>query len=148
MARTAQALMLACGDAQTRLKACRTASLKEDGEVQLSLLLYRGFWLVTPYQQIREMPRYLKALSHRLEKAPQDPLRDLKQFRDIQPFPERYWQAVKTSHGRLVPERDAFRWMLEEFRVSLFAQQLKTPYPVSAKRLEEAWGKGGYGKSP
>jgi ATP-dependent helicase HrpA len=148
MAKNAQALMLAYGDAQTRLKACRTASLKEDGEAQLSLLLYRGFWLVTPYQQIREMPRYLKALSHRLEKAPQDPLRDLKQFRDIKPFLDRYWQAVKTSHGRLVPERDVFRWMLEEFRVSLFAQQLKTPYPVSAKRLEEAWGKGGYGKSP
>jgi ATP-dependent helicase HrpA len=102
-------------------------------------MLYRGFWLVTPYQFIREMPRYLKALIHRLDKAPQDPLRDLKQFREVGPFQERYWQAVKTGRGRIVPERDAFRWILEEFRVSLFAQQLKTPYPVSAKRMEEAW---------
>jgi ATP-dependent helicase HrpA len=144
MAKTAQTLMLAYGDALVRLKACRIAAVKEDMQAQLGLMLYHGFLLVTPYQFIREMPRYLKALIHRLEKAPQDPLRDLKQFREAAPFLERYWQAVKTGHGRIVPERDAFRWMLEEFRVSLFAQQLKTPYPVSAKRMEEAW-KGGMG---
>jgi ATP-dependent helicase HrpA len=142
MAKTAQALLLAYADAQARLKTCRVGAVKDDVQAQLALMLYRGCWLVTPYQYIREMPRYLKALIHRLDKAPQDPLRDLKQFREVAPFLERYWQAVKTGHGRIVPERDAFRWMLEEFRVSLFAQQLKTPYPVSAKRLEEAW-KGG-----
>ena len=45
----------------------------------------------------------------------------------------------KAKKDIVIPERDAFRWMLEEFRVSLFAQQLKTPYPVSANRLEKAW---------
>jgi ATP-dependent helicase HrpA len=139
MAKTAQALMLAYGEAQARLKACRIAAVKDDVQVQLALMLYRGFWSVTPYQYIREMPRYLKALIHRLDKAPQDPLRDLRQFREVAPFQERYWQVVKTGHGRIVPERDGIRWMLEEFRVSLFAQMLKTAYPVSAKRMEEAW---------
>ena len=145
MAKTAQTLMLAYGEVQARLKACRIGAVKEDAESQLGSLLYRGFWLVTPYLHIREMPRYLKALVNRLEKAPQDPLRDLRQFREIQSFLERYWMAVKSSHGRIVPERDGFRWQLEEFRVSLFAQQLKTPCPVSARRMEEAWQRGGYG---
>ena len=146
MAKTAQTLLLAFGDAQARLKACRIETVRDDAQAQLALMLYRGCWLVTPYQHIREMPRYLKALIHRLDKAPQDPLRDLKQFKEVAPFLDRYWQTVKTGHGRVVPERDTFRWMLEEFRVSLFAQQLKTPYPVSAKRMEEAWVKSAYGK--
>lgn len=102
-------------------------------------MIYAGFWTTTPYAQIREMPRYLKAVLNRLEKSAQDPLRDLKQFKEIEPFRERYWKAVKAANGRIAPEQDVFRWQLEEFRVSLFAQQLKTPYPVSAKRLEEAW---------
>ncbi|MFI3137690.1 MAG: DUF3418 domain-containing protein, partial [Methylococcaceae bacterium] len=53
----------------------------------------------------------------------------------------RYWKQVsqKTKQAPMNPEQDAFRWMLEEFRVSLYAQQLKTPYPVSAQRLDKAW---------
>ena len=141
LAKTAQTLMQSCAEIQTRLKVCRTASLKADIQAQIGLMLYRGFWGRTPYRQIREIPRYLKAMLIRLEKAPLDPLRDLKQFKEIEPFLGRYWQAVQASHGRIVPERDPFRWMLEEFRVSLFAQALKTPYAVSAKRLEEAWNK-------
>ena len=143
MAKAAQTLMQSCAEIQTRLKGCRTASLKADIQAQMGLMLYRGFWVRTPYRQIREIPRYLKAMLIRLEKAPLDPLRDLKQFKEIEPFLDRYWQAVQASHGRIVPERDPFRWMLEEFRVSLFAQALKTPYAVSAKRLEEAWNKIG-----
>ena len=144
MAKTAQALMLAYSEAQVRLKVCRTATVKNDLEDQLSRMLYRGFWLVTPYLRIREMPRYLKALIHRLDKVQQDPLRDLKQFRELEPFLGSYWKAVKNGHGRVIPERDNLRWMLEEFRVSLFAQQLKTPYPVSAKRMAEACKEAGF----
>jgi ATP-dependent helicase HrpA len=50
-----------------------------------------------------------------------------------------YWDGVGRDKGAPDPERDDFRWALEEFRVSLFAQMLKTPYPVSAKRLQEMW---------
>jgi ATP-dependent helicase HrpA len=139
MARTAQALLQLYGEAQAKLKACRAGPARADMQEQLVLLIYAGFWITTPYRQIREMPRYLKAVLHRLEKSAQDPLRDLKQFSELEPFWSRYWKAVKGAPGRIGPERDGFRWQLEEFRVSLFAQSLKTPYPVSAKRLEESW---------
>ncbi|MDD1650494.1 MAG: DUF3418 domain-containing protein, partial [Methylococcaceae bacterium] len=143
LAKTAQTLMELYGEVRTRLKACRTAAVREDLEKQLALMIYRGFCATTPYLRIREMPRYLKAMLIRLEKAPQDPLRDLKQFKAIEPFLECYWTAVKATPTRLNPECNAFRWQLEEFRVSLFAQQLKTPHPVSAKRMEEAWKSAG-----
>jgi ATP-dependent helicase HrpA len=57
----------------------------------------------------------------------------------------RYWKDVekRVKNQTVLPEREAFRWHLEEFRVSLFAQQLKTPYPVSAKRLDKAWDERG-----
>ncbi len=139
MARTAQALLQLYGEAQAKLKACRAGPARADMQEQLALLIYAGFWITTPYRQIREMPRYLKAVLHRLEKSAQDPLRDLKQFSELEPFWSRYWKAVKGAPGRISPERDGFRWQLEEFRVSLFAQSLKTPYPISAKRLEESW---------
>lgn len=145
MAKTAQILMEGYGELRTRLKACRAAPVRDDVQSQLALLLYRGFWATTPYLHIREMPRYLKAMLIRLEKAPQDPLRDLRQQKDLQPFLDRYWKAVKGAPNRVNPERDPFRWMLEEFRVSLFAQQLKTPHPVSARRMEEAWKRVGAG---
>ncbi|MGZ8244751.1 ATP-dependent RNA helicase HrpA [Methylomagnum sp.] len=139
MAKTAQSLLTLYGEAQTKLKACRVAPAKADMQAQLALMIYAGFWTSTPYLQIREMPRYLKAVLNRLEKSAQDPLKDLKQFKEVEPFAEKYWKAVKAANGRIAPERDGFRWMMEEYRVLLFAQQLKTPYPVSAKRLEEAW---------
>jgi ATP-dependent helicase HrpA len=57
----------------------------------------------------------------------------------------RYWKDVekRAKNQTVLPEREAFRWHLEEFRVSLFAQQLKTTYPVSAKRLDKAWDERG-----
>jgi ATP-dependent helicase HrpA len=146
MAKTAQTLLLLYGEAQAKLKACRSAPAKADLQNQLALMIYAGFWTTTPYLQIKEMPRYLKAMLNRLDKSAQDPLKDLKQFKEIEPFLERYWKAVKAGSGRITPERDGFRWQLEEFRVSLFAQQLKTPYPVSAKRLEESWKQVGAGR--
>ncbi|BBA36635.1 ATP-dependent helicase HrpA [Methylocaldum marinum] len=139
MARTAQAVLQLYAEVQAKLKMRPTRPVKQNILEQLELLLYSGFWITTPYAQIREIPRYLKAMLHRIEKSDQDPQRDQKQFKEIELFWGRYWSAVKAARGRSVPERDAFRWKLEEFRVSLFAQQLKTPYPVSAKRLEEAW---------
>ena len=139
MAKTAQTLLQLYGEAQAKLKALRPAPAKADMQEQLALMVYAGFWVTTPYSRIREMPRYLKALLYRLDKSLQDPSRDLRQFKELEPFLVRYWKAVKAPNGKPSPERDVFRWHLEEFRVSLFAQTLKTAYPVSGKRLEEAW---------
>jgi ATP-dependent helicase HrpA len=111
--------------------------LAKDVNQQLDLLIYAGFIRHTPYQQLKALPRYLKAISYRLEKFDNNP----QKVNEINRYTLRYWNDIekKAKKETVLPEQEAFRWMLEEFRVSLFAQQLKTPYPVSAKRLETAW---------
>ena len=121
------------------LNAVARAETQQDVRSQLARLIYAGFVLTTPWSQLRELPRYLKAVQHRLAKAPQDPGRDLKLLRELAVVEEPYWRAVRAEQGHLVPERDSFRWLLEEYRVSLFAQQLKTAVAVSARRLSDAW---------
>ena len=106
---------------------------------QLQLLVYGGFIATTPYPALKQIPRYFKAMIYRLEKSAQDPHRDARLLGELTPFWKKYWDRVNTGKDKTTPERDDFRWMLEEFRVSLFAQPLKTLYPVSAKRLDSAW---------
>ena len=98
-----------------------------------------GFLLVTPWERLKEYPRYLQALEQRLEKLGRDPRRDAQLAAEIAPLEARYRARVKAERGLRPPGEDEFRWQLEEFRVSLFAQQLKTRAPVSARRLEDAW---------
>lgn len=109
----------------------------QDCQEQLQYLIFQGFVRYTAYEHLRQLERYLKALLYRLEKMQHDP----KKLQEIQRYSQRYWkyQAQEAKQNLINPEQDDFRWMLEEFRVSLFAQQLKTPYPVSAQRLEKAW---------
>ncbi len=112
-------------------------ALREDIENQLSLLLFSGFIRYTPLSQLQAMPRYLKAIDVRLDKqkaSPQD-------LQDLQRLTQRYWQHVEKQRKTTLttPEREVFRWSLEELRVSLFAQQLKTAFPVSVQRLEKLW---------
>lgn len=111
--------------------------MASDVKEQLSLLLYSGFLRHTPYPQLRQFPRYLQAVVYRLEKQKND----IRSLQELKKFWVRYWNDVKqrTKTEIVIPEQEAFRWSLEEFRVSLFAQQLKTAYPVSAKRLEKLW---------
>ncbi len=108
---------------------------------QLELLVYAGFIAATPYPALKQFPRYLKAMLYRLEKSAQDPGRDVRLAGELAPYWQKYWDRVKQGKDKTTPERDEFRWMLEEFRVSLFAQPLKTLYPISAKRLDEAWAR-------
>ncbi|MCK9606310.1 MAG: ATP-dependent RNA helicase HrpA [Methylomonas sp.] len=112
-------------------------ALKQDVENQLSLLLYSGFIRYTPLQQLQAMPRYLKAVAFRLDK--QKP--DSADVQGLQRLWQRYWRHVEKQQKTVqpMPEREAFRWSLEELRVSVFAQQLKTAYPVSVQRLEKQW---------
>ena len=118
----------------------KTVTLK-DLEEQLDRLTYGGFLQTTPFTRIKHIPRYLNAMQYRLEKALQAPSKDQQKYAELRPFWQRYWEIIDSEKTAfpVMPERDEFRWQLEEFRVSLFAQNLKTPYPVSAKRLEKAW---------
>jgi ATP-dependent helicase HrpA len=114
-------------------------SAAADIQAQLSWLVPAGFLLTTPWERLREFPRYLQAIEQRLEKLPVDVRRDAKLAAEIAPLEARYRGRVKAERGMKPPGRDEFRWLLEEFRVSLYAQQLKTRVPVSARRLEDAW---------
>jgi ATP-dependent helicase HrpA len=103
-------------------------------------LVYPGFFQATPWAQLAHLPRYLTALDHRLIKYPENPTRDARHSAVIESFWERYRERQEANRpGPPGATLEHFRWSLEELSVSLFAQELKTPYPVSAKRLEKAW---------
>jgi ATP-dependent helicase HrpA len=139
VSRAAQAALEALVAVRARLRATKLEAVRRDVEAQLARLVPADFIATTPWQRLREFPRYLKAALHRLEKSAQDPARDQKLALEVAALESRYWQAVVNEQGARPPAGDAFRWLLEEYRVSLFAQQLKTAVPVSAKRLAEAW---------
>ena len=109
---------------------------------RLQTLLAAGFATRTPWAQWPRLPIYLKAMTLRLEKYSSNPARDAAREADIQEL-EQMWQEKTDSLVKQgLPVSDdlaAFRWMIEELRVSLFAQELKTPYPVSVKRLLKEW---------
>jgi ATP-dependent helicase HrpA len=111
-----------------------------DIRAQLAWLVPAGFLLSTPWERLKEFPRYLQAIEQRLEKVNLNPKRDAQLAGEVAPLEARYRERVKAERGVLTPGEDDFRWLLEEFRVSLFAQQLGTRTRVSARRLEEAWG--------
>ncbi|HSQ05504.1 MAG TPA: DUF3418 domain-containing protein, partial [Burkholderiales bacterium] len=112
-----------------------------DIRAQLSRLLYPGFFADTPWEQLAHVPRYLKAMQLRLDKYGNDPERDAKHAQSIAELWKRYEERLEKQKkaGAADPRLDHFRWQLEELRVSLFAQELKTPAPVSYKRLEKMW---------
>jgi ATP-dependent helicase HrpA len=83
--------------------------------------------------------RYLKALVLRLEKIRSDPARDAAKLLELKPQEQRYWRLVAERKGVVDDRMLEFRWLLEELRVSFFAQELRTPQPVSVKRLDKAW---------
>ncbi|WP_241033533.1 DUF3418 domain-containing protein, partial [Neisseria mucosa] len=110
--------------------------------LRLQTLLAAGFATRTPWAQWPRLPIYLKAMTLRLEKYSGNPARDAAREADIQEL-EQMWQEKTdglVKQGQPVSDDlAAFRWMIEELRVSLFAQELKTPYPVSVKRLLKVW---------
>ena len=113
-----------------------------DIQDQLGRLVYPGFISATPTPWRDYLPRYLKAIELRLDKLRYAPDKDRQRMTIIAPL----WEAYKTAQAELgqrkQPASEAlqqFRWLLEELRVSLFAQELKTSQPVSAKRLDALW---------
>ncbi len=124
--------------ASTRGPLTRPAA---DIRAQLSRLVHPGFFSATPWERLAHLPRYLRAMEVRLDKYGNDPERDAKHTENIAQLTKRMDERVEKQRkaGVADPRLDEFRWHLEELRVSLFAQELKTPYPVSYKRLEKIW---------
>jgi ATP-dependent helicase HrpA len=112
-----------------------------DMRAQLKALLADGFVVNVPFERLKHVPRYLRAIGGRLDKLASNPERDANWQQQM----IRYAQMLATRleqdrlRGVREPKVEEFRWMLEELRVSLWAQQLKTPYPVSFKRLDKFW---------
>lgn len=110
-----------------------------DLQAQQSRLMGKWFLRDTPYQQLAHYPRYLKAAQVRIDKLRADPARDAKLMAEMAPLVAQYQRAAVALQGNADAQLEAFRWLLEELRVALFAQELRTPMPVSVKRLQKAW---------
>jgi ATP-dependent helicase HrpA len=111
-----------------------------DMQAQLQGLVHKRFVTDTEYSQLAHFPRYLKAINVRLEKLRADPARDAKSIAEWTGAASQFLRISKVQAGKNTdPRMTEFRWMLEELRVSLFAQELRTPMPVSAKRLQKVW---------
>lgn len=117
----------------------------DDVREQLDLLTGPGFLTATPWEWLRHYPRYLRAMRQRLESLPGGSLaRDQRAFyEELQPRWQSCFDRLRQHHETGVhdPELIQYRWMLEEFRVSLFAQKLGTSLSVSGKRLDQQWAK-------
>jgi ATP-dependent helicase HrpA len=112
-------------------------NVKVDVETQLQSLVNKHFVQNTPYIQLGHYVRYLKAIEVRIDKLRQNVARDEQAMRDWASIAAPWQRALKTRREDI--KMVEFRWLLEELRVSLFAQELRTPMPVSAKRLEKVW---------
>jgi ATP-dependent helicase HrpA len=110
---------------------------------QLAKLLCPGFIQNTPQDWFAQYPRYLKALLNRVQRHGAQPAKDQKNTETLETVAARLWQAQQSRPQLLAVCAEAlrYRWMLEEFRVSLFAQSLGTRQAISAKRLDEQWEK-------
>jgi ATP-dependent helicase HrpA len=113
----------------------------KDEQAHLARLICPGFIRDTPWERWQHLPRYLKAMLRRFDKLPAAGDRDARHTAIIQGLEQRCQERLARHRkaGIVDPQLAEFRWHLEELRVSLFAQELKTPYPVSAKRLEKLW---------
>ncbi|WP_095505438.1 ATP-dependent RNA helicase HrpA [Paraferrimonas sedimenticola] len=111
-----------------------------DIQAQHDALVYKGFVAEAGYQRLDDLIRYMSAIDKRLEKIKIDPVRDRNHALKIQKVSDAYQGALaKLPKGQAVPEElTEVRWMIEEYRVSCFAQNLGTKYPISDKRIMQA----------
>jgi ATP-dependent helicase HrpA len=121
------------------------ARFATDLRAQRDALVHPGFFGATPWTSLQHLPRYLKALGRRLAKYLEQPERDQRHAQHVAELWRRYRERLErnAATGRREPALVQYRWLLEELNVSLFAQDLKTPFPVSYKRLEKAWAELG-----
>ena len=140
VARGASAVLEEHAAVLRKLKDARvTKEIHDDITAQLSRLVPRRFVAATPAAQFGHLPRYLRAITMRLDKWRSDPVRDAQRLAELRPLEQRYLRYQAQRQGVADVRLEDYRWLLEELRVSLFAQELRTPQPVSAKRLDKLW---------
>jgi ATP-dependent helicase HrpA len=140
VARLAAAILTEFAVAQRKIKDTKNAAEAAlDAAQQLQRLVPKRFLSSTPYGQLQHFSRYLKAITLRLEKWRADPARDAARMAELRPQEQRYWRLVADRKGAVDARMQEYRWLLEELRVSFFAQELRTPQPVSVKRLDKVW---------
>ncbi len=117
------------------------AAVVSDITQQCTALLAKDFILHTPYERLQQYPRYFKGAMMRLDKLRNDPARDARLMADWQSL-AKPWERERLAclkAGTTDVFFDEFRWLLEELRIALYAQELRTPSPVSVKRLQKMW---------
>jgi ATP-dependent helicase HrpA len=140
VARMAGVILLEYATAARKIKDTKNApEATTDCAQQLNRLVSKKFLQATPWERLQHLARYLKAITLRLDKYRVDPARDATRMNELRPQEQRYWRLVAERKGAVDERMLEFRWLLEELRVSFFAQELKTPQPISVKRLDKAW---------
>ena len=146
VAPTVQQLTLEVGEILTELTKTRvklsdakqvTPSLVVEVKQQLERLVSPGFVCATPPEWLSQLPRFLRAVALRIDKAMIDPEQDRMRCNRVAPFVARL--NTLGSIALCSPPAMDYRWLVEEYRVSVFAQELKTSRPVSSDRLEKQW---------
>ena len=114
-----------------------------DARRQLDGLVHHGFLAATPVEAFASLPRYLEALRVRLEKLRRGGANDARRLAEILPLQQRFESKARdaAARGRRDSELARHRWLLEEYRVSVFAQELGTAFSVSRKKLDEQWSR-------
>ncbi|MEN9832287.1 MAG: ATP-dependent helicase HrpB, partial [Pseudomonadota bacterium] len=140
VARLAGVILIEFAAATRKIKDTKNApEATTDCAQQLQRLVPKRFLVLSPWTQLQHYVRYLKAIVLRLDKWRADPARDAAKLLELKPQEQRYWRLVAERKGAVDDRMLEFRWLLEELRVSFFAQELRTPQPVSVKRLDKAW---------
>ena len=124
-----------------RLTALRHNTVKAELIEQLDNLIYPGFLCHTSWKRLQQFPRYVKGMALRLEKLSTNLERDERNSKEVAALWQQYVQRREKHQkiGLIDESLNELRWQIEELRISLFAQELKTPYPVSTKRLQKLW---------
>ncbi|NMM12935.1 MAG: ATP-dependent RNA helicase HrpA [Rhodoferax sp.] len=144
VARLAAIILAEYATAARKIKDTKNApDATTDAAQQLARLMPKRFLATSPWGPLQHFARYQKAITARLEKYRADPARDAARLAELRPLEQRYWRLVAERKGVVDERMQEFRWLLEELRVSFFAQELRTPQPVSVKRLEKAWAQLG-----
>ncbi|WP_298211163.1 ATP-dependent RNA helicase HrpA [Acidovorax sp.] len=140
VARLAGTILIEYAAAARKIKDTKNApEATQDAQQQLQRLVSKNFIAAAPWTQLAHYARYLKAITLRLDKYRADPARDAAKLAELRPQEQRYWRLVAERKGAVDARMQELRWLLEELRVSFFAQELRTPQPVSVKRLDKLW---------
>jgi len=140
VARLAATILAEYSGATRKIKDTKNApEATQDALLQLQRLVPKNFLTEAPWPQLAHFARYLKAIAARLDKLRADPARDAAKLTELRPQEQRYWRLVAERKGAVDARMQELRWLLEELRVSFFAQELRTPQPVSVKRLDKLW---------